>query len=157
MHIIPTTTDHKEHNYLTGDCHIFAIALNRLTNYPLVSFYKRHPIPEEEWLGDEENDKYEFEHAHAAVMLDFEKGIYLDATGIKDIDKDDFCFMFNNEDTLIEIMTFRGEEDLASNFSIESFNEENIKNAIQDAKNLEIPKILEQYKNSIKKKRTLKP
>lgn len=157
MNIIPTITNGKEHNYLTGDCHIFAIALNRLTGYPLVSFYKRQPIPEEKWLGDEENDKYEFEHVHAAVMLDFEKGIYLDSTGIKNINKDDFCFIFNNEDTPIEIMTFIGEEDLASNFSIESFNEENIKNAIQDAKNLEIPKILEHYKNNIKKKRTIKP
>lgn len=85
------------HTYTTGDCHIFAVALHRLTGAPMVSISRQTPLPEHEWYGDEDSDKYEFEHAHAGILIG--KDIFVDVHGAHRFDaKNDGCLWMTNED-----------------------------------------------------------
>ena len=72
------------HSYNVGDCVEFAIALHQLTNAPLVSIARKKLLPEEAWYGDEENDKYDFEHAHCGVLIGY--NVIADANGIHEFE-----------------------------------------------------------------------
>ena len=80
----PSLVKDEKTPYTVGDCAQFAFALHELTGLPIVSVVCRHPLPESEWCGDEESDKFDFEHSHAAVYLG--EGHYLDVNGINKFD-----------------------------------------------------------------------
>ncbi len=127
-------TGHKsfEHSYLIGDCHNMAIALHRELGLPMISFFKRTELPEEEWFGDEEEDKYSFEHAHAAVLLD-DKTI-VDVRGIVKLDKTEEENLVFTADSLVPIerLETNDEEFLASYYA--DYDEEMIQEAIDFSK-----------------------
>jgi len=77
-------TEEQAKPYLCNDCHQFAYALHLLTGKPIVSIVVKHPLPEDEIYGEEETDKYGFEHAHAGVLV--AEGIYADVQGIHQFD-----------------------------------------------------------------------
>lgn len=86
----------REHPYTTGECHTFAIALHRLTGAPLVSIARKTPLPEEKWYGDEEDDKFDFEHAHAGVLIG--KDVFVDVNGAHRFDSNDSdCLWMTNK------------------------------------------------------------
>lgn len=131
---IESKIDTTDHGYTLGDCHSFAIALNRLTGAPLVSFCKRYQVREDERLGDEEDDLYESEHAHAAVSVG--SGLVVDCLGLRSVEEEDLLFTgcdFSDEPASELIMEVFGsrEEDLASNYA--DYDEEIIRKAMIDA------------------------
>lgn len=139
-------TGHKsfEHSYLIGDCHNMAIALHRELGLPMISFFKRTELPEEEWFGDEEEDKYSFEHAHAAVLLD-DKTI-VDVRGIVKLDKTEEENLVFTADALVPIERLKtnDEEFLASYYA--DYDEELIQEAIDFSKELGIESMVSKFK-----------
>jgi hypothetical protein len=61
--------------YFTGNCDIMALALHRLTGYPL-------GLLSGKVLSDDEEDGHFFEHAHAVVIIDAAQEEWMDAGGI---------------------------------------------------------------------------
>ncbi len=145
-------TDHKsfEHSYLIGDCHNMAIALHRELGLPMVSFFKRTELPEEEWFGDEEEDKYLFEHAHAAILLD--NNTIVDVRGIVKLDKTEEENLVFMADAIIPVERLKtnDEEFLASYYA--DYEEELIQEAIDFSKELGIKSMVLDFKKENKRK-----
>lgn len=131
--IIPSKLKDKDHSYLVGDCHHFAIALNRLTGAPLVSFHKDYIVREDMRDGDEPEDMYWSEHAHAAVLVG--SGMVVDCKGIRKIEDGDLIFTGTDLSDLpsseLKMTLFDDrEEDLASNYA--DYDENLIQKAMVD-------------------------
>lgn len=151
------------HTYTTGDCHSFAIALNRITKFPMISIMRKLRLPEDQWFSDDEYDKYDYEHAHAAVLVG--NNVYMDVNGINYFKPEDekLYFMYFGEDAQKPYFhLYSNEEELASHYA--DYNEGIIQAAIEDIKNFGIIEILEKYNsltknngNEIKKRVKFRP
>ncbi len=64
----------EDYNFNLGECGLYAIALNRLYNYPM--FAIRGKFLEEDWGGERE---YDYEYSH--IMVKLPNGNFLDSSG----------------------------------------------------------------------------
>lgn len=128
----------------TGYCDSFAVALHKLTKLQLGSIVRKTLLPEEKWYGDDENDKYDFEHAHAFVLL--AKDIYADINGIHKFSAEkDNCYWLAGKDASLPYIECFGDDVTA----LDAFYGELDNNMVQEAKKLvEKYKIIELIKTS---------
>lgn len=130
---IKSKIDTDNHTYSIGDSHHFAIALNRLTGAPLVSFCKEYLVREDERVADD--DLYWSEHPHAAVLVS--DTLVVDCYGLREISEGDLyfagCDFSDDPPSALKMKNYgSSEEDLASNYA--DYNEDIIQQAMSDAK-----------------------
>lgn len=125
----------KDHTYTVGNCYVFAIALHRLTGAPMATISRQTLLPEDQWYGEEEDDKYDFEHAHAGILIG--KDIFVDVNGAHRFDpKNDGCaWTVNTPETSDSFLYMIGADQslIESCFTCEETNESDIHQAMCDA------------------------
>ncbi len=95
--------------YTSWQCHIFAIALHRLTGLPLGSIAQREPVPEKDRVFPDGEPLYYELHAHAVVLLG--GGLYADVDGIHLFDANESLSWFAGTGNLPELIHYGDDED----------------------------------------------
>lgn len=149
MLIKESTLSDQDNTYFIGDCHSFAIALHRLTGAPMMSICRKYLLPENEWYGDEEDDKYQFEHCHAGILVG--ENLYVDAKGLHRFDPKAFDGLWMGRPGSLEtsdpyIQEFDDEEHLASCYA--DYDEAIIEEAMEEAQKWGCVEIVKQEINN---------
>ena len=93
----------ENHNFNLGECGLYAIALNRLYNYPIYTI--RGKFLEEDWGGERE---YDYEYAHFMVKLP--NGNFLDSSGEQTKEQMINLSIFTEDVEDIEVVEVREDE-----------------------------------------------
>lgn len=112
-------------HYSTGNCDVMALALNRLTGHKLGIFSGKIPSEDDE-CG------YYFEDAHAVVVTDVEKTLWIDANGEGAGIPDELFFGGEVIEVVLRIVD---ENEMRSAFTTMDISEESIEKAIEYALN----------------------
>ncbi|WP_207063164.1 hypothetical protein [Motiliproteus sp. SC1-56] len=138
-------SNHKDEEclYTGGQCHSFAIALHRITGLSLATITRKHVVPNKDRLFDDEHNSYEYEHAHAVVLLS--PNLYADVYGVHRFDPEEAKTWFGSvkpSDPLPSIEPFGDDEELLASF-FEDYDEDQIAHALIDAKEWGVVDLLE--------------
>lgn len=109
--------------YFSGNCDLMALALNRITQYPLGIFSAKVP-------DDFEDDGFFFEDAHAVVIVDPSVPIWMDAGGLHEGIPDNLYFSNAHCGVVLRPAT---EMDVRSAFTSQDISEDSIQQAVIDA------------------------